>query len=250
MVTISWPVDKLEWPPSDLDRFCKVADYSRSGKIHRAIDASADRLMCRSQFVMPESTMRWLKWIIAVPYYLALFFAGLFWFDAFAPMAFLTSCSVTNRSDSAIVFTPVGTVGPEGTRCPLPLYQTFYPFFMKSRLGHFSVSPGSTYKFCYDMDDINFSEVVIKDGSGKVGQFVVNPTPTANQYIAPKVTHLTFNNTAQLSPVTPDTLQVFTHTAESTGLWKFYMISGSLLCIEVLRLRFAGHKNKEMPATE
>lgn len=193
--------------------------------------------------------MRWLKWIVAVPYCLALLLSGLFWFDAFVPMAFLTSCSVTNHSDSEIVFTPVGTVGPDGARCPLPLYQTFYPFLMKSRLGHFAVSPGGTYEFCYDMDDINFSEVVIKDGSGTVGQLVVNPVPTANQYIVPGVTHVTFNNSAQLSPVTSDTLHVFTHTAESTGLWKFYMISGSLLCIEVLRRRFVVKKCREMPTT-
>ena len=188
---------------------------------------------------MKKSSMRWLKRIIAVPYFLALFASGLLWFNVVAPMAFLTDCSVTNSTDAPITFTPVGTIGPKGHRCPLPLYCTSFPYFMKSQFGQFSVAPGETVEFCYDMDDINFSEIVVCDSEGTTGQIVVNPAPTANQYSVPETTHVIVDDSTQLATVPASVQRVFDASESGNGLWIVYLASGTLLAFEYVRRRRA-----------
>ena len=188
--------------------------------------------------------MQWLKKSMAIPYYFAFVLSVLVWFHAIAPMAFLTDCSVTNKTDSEISFTPVGTVGPDGHRSTLPLYRTSFPYFMKSNVGHFSVAPGNTFHFCYDMDDINFSEIVIRDSRGTVGQIVVNPNPTDNQYIVPGTLHFTFDNATKLMSVPKDVQRVFDDSKTSNGLWILYLTSGTFLMLDLIRQRLAKRRSK------
>ncbi len=53
----------------------------------------------------------------------------------------------------------------------------------------------------YDMDDINFSEIVVHDRGGLRGQLVVNPNPTANLYHAPAQKHFIIDDLNSLAAV-------------------------------------------------
>ena len=50
-------------------------------------------------------------------------------------------------------------------------------------------------------DDINFSEIVVRDRNGERGQLIVNPDPTQNQYGAPAQTHFVIDDMDSLAPV-------------------------------------------------
>lgn len=147
--------------------------------------------------------MRWLWAIISVPYFLIVLLALMLVVNSFIPLGFWTDCSFTNKTDSPVFITPVGTVGRAGHRCSLPLYRN-HSFFSAIQCGNFRVEPGKTFRFSYDMDDVNFSEVVVKHSNGESGQFIANPNPTQNQYISPEVTDFTLNNVSELVDVPPN----------------------------------------------
>ena len=103
--------------------------------------------------------------------------------------AFLATFTVENGLKQSIWVTPVGTVGPNGSRHPLPVSRYFVVAIPSNVRGGYELQPNETVTITYDMDDINFSEIVVEDGSGAIGQLVVNANPTANQYHAPKTKH-------------------------------------------------------------
>lgn len=188
-----------------------------------------------------------MKVILAIPYYAVLFVACSTWMTVFCPFAFLTYCSLTNDTTTTITVTPVGTVGPDGTRRPLPLYRTSFPFFVKSKRGAFEVAPNETLTFCYDMDDINFSEIVIRNEDGGAGQIVVNEQPTLRQYTAPDKTDFAVTDFNSLAPV-PDSVKLAVDTAQQLGnAWIVYFVSGILIAVEIGRHRLVKAKGAAEP---
>ena len=103
--------------------------------------------------------------------------------------AFLTSFTVQNGLDETIYVTPVGTVGPTGSRFPLPVCRNFVIPIPSSTRGGYKLQPNETITITYDMDDINFSEIVVENDSGIVGQLIANPNPLVAQYTAPSLNH-------------------------------------------------------------
>ena len=103
--------------------------------------------------------------------------------------AFLTTFTVENGLEEPIYVTPVGTVGPNGSRYPLPVSHFFVVAIPSTVRGGYELQPNETVSITYDMDDINFSEIVVENVSGPIGQLIVNPNPTANQYHAPTTKH-------------------------------------------------------------
>jgi len=100
-------------------------------------------------------------------------------------VAFVAEFTVENKTDKPIAITPVGTIGKQGDRHPLPVCMwSFLPIWSAQR-GGFDIPPGESIDIIYDMDDINFSEIVVHDQDGERGQLVVNSNPTNNQYHAP-----------------------------------------------------------------
>jgi len=160
--------------------------------------------------------MKWLIQIAVLPYYLALIVACLIWFTVLYPVAFITNCSVTNSTAATLLISPIGTIGSEGKRTPLTLYRTSFPFFIKSKHKDFEVAPGETFRFDYDMDDINFSEIVVENPAGGMRQIVVNPNPTSNQYVVPDVTDFTIEDFNTLLPVAPNVKTVATSTTPTS----------------------------------
>ncbi|MCA9147662.1 MAG: hypothetical protein KDA92_00115 [Planctomycetales bacterium] len=183
--------------------------------------------------------MRRMKVILAIPYWAILFVAIFTWMTVFYPFAFLAYCSLTNNTATTITVTPVGTAGSDGTRRLLPLYRTSFPFFKKSQRGAFEVAPNETLQFCYDMDDINFSEIVIGNADGNVRLIVVNEQPTLRQYTAPEKTDFAVTDINSL-PSVPSKVKLAADMAQQLGnAWIVYFLSAILIAFEFGRHRLA-----------
>ncbi len=104
-------------------------------------------------------------------------------------VAFLTSVTVQNGLEHSISVTPVGAVGVDGTRYPLPVCHNFIISVPSAVRGGYVLRPNESVTITYDMDDINFSEIVVDDITGTIGQLIVNANPVADQYRAPKENH-------------------------------------------------------------
>ena len=194
--------------------------------------------------------MKWLNYPVVALYYLCFGLGVLLWMNVVVPLAFLTDCSATNNTQEVIRITPVGTVGKQGSRCLLPLYRTSFPFFVLSKRGHFRVGSGETFRFTYDMDDINFSELVIESESGKIGQIIVNPNPTVNQYIVPDTTDFEIDDLNSLLPVSEHV-----HNTALTGrhlgcMWLMYLVFAIPLIVEVLRFSHRYRRRQQRTAAQ
>jgi len=130
--------------------------------------------------------------ILRVALVIAYFFLGLSCL-MFAGMtfgaAFLSTFTVENGLERPVWITPVGTVGPDGWRSPLPVSHRFVAAIPAAVCGGYELQPNEIRSITYDMDDINFSEIVVEDATGMIGQLIVNPDPTASQYRAPTTKH-------------------------------------------------------------
>jgi hypothetical protein len=70
------------------------------------------------------------------------------------------------------------------------------------RAGGYRLAPGESVTIRYDMDDINFSEIVVAAEPGRTLQLVTDPNPTANQYHAPARRHYVIDDLGRLEPAT------------------------------------------------
>lgn len=116
-------------------------------------------------------------------------------------MIFITEFSIENRTDELLLVTPVGTVGKQGLRRPLPILLKVPLPIRAAKSGGFVIASTETTTLWYDMDDINFSEIVVQNSEGQQRQIVVNPKPTERQYHAPKQRHYVIDNFEKLSEV-------------------------------------------------
>jgi hypothetical protein len=141
-------------------------------------------------------------------------FPLIFLFNAVNPMqlAFITDFTVENRTAKTIFVTPIGTVGPQGDRHSLPLTRWKAPWYPASQHADIPISAGEKVTLFYDSDDINFSELVVATEDGTVRQLVVNPAPTARQYVIPDVTDFVIDDVNRLDAVGP-TVQAACHEA-------------------------------------
>jgi hypothetical protein len=183
-----------------------------------------------------RGSKKWLQYSAGGVYYVFLLIGALLWLTVVLPAAFLTEFSVTNNTGETIWITPIGTVGSEGSRHLLPLYRQSFPFFLRSKVGHFPVAPGSTLYLTYDFDDINFSEVVIETEAGTTGQVVVNPNPTANQYTVPALTDIVVTDLDALSPVASNVLDAAASGRHLGQAWLMYIVFGIPLLIAAIRI--------------
>ena len=118
--------------------------------------------------------------------------------------AFIEDFTVHNKTDQSLVITPVGAIGDQGTRYPLPIYFWRFPALPQSQRGAFTLEPGKSVTLMYDMDDINFSEIVVEDSIGRAYQLVVNPNPTEGQYHAPEQRSFVIDDLQSLDAVADD----------------------------------------------
>jgi len=151
-----------------------------------------------------------------------------FLLDPVNPMrqAFIIEFTVENRSESNVYVTPIGTVGPEGHRRPLPMELGKAAWAPASQRGRFPVRRGETITLYYDWDDINFSELVVETENGELRQLVVNPEPTLNQYIVPKVTDFVIDDLSRLEAVDHDVREAHAAAQQPASRWPIGVWTG------------------------
>ncbi len=165
--------------------------------------------------------------------------SSLFWIGSIFEFGFLTSFTVQNGLDRPITVTPVGAAGPSGSRYPLPVRQYFLFFLPSAVRGGYALRPSESVTITYDMDDINFSEIVVDDQNGTIGQLIVNSDPVSDQYRAPKEDHFLIQRDT-LVPVPPMVLSASRDAREptnGTGLLLSILVLPWLAVVMLHRLR-------------
>lgn len=99
--------------------------------------------------------------------------------------AFVADFTIENQSTQSITVIPIGTVGADGRRFPLPVTISSYVNLPAVTGRSFQLHPGGTVAISYDMDDINFSEIVVQDQHAQFFQLITDPDPLVNQYHGP-----------------------------------------------------------------
>lgn len=117
---------------------------------------------------------------------------------------FVTDFTVENQTGGSIVVTPVGTVGEEGRKRFLPVVIPVFLPLPALKAGGFRLAPDEAVTIHYDMDDINFSEIVVEDEQGRRFQLVTDPNPTTNQYHGPLQRRYIIDDLSRLDAVSPD----------------------------------------------
>lgn len=100
-------------------------------------------------------------------------------------LIFLYRFEVANQSGATIWITPIGAVGGAGNRYVLPQFVGEALAFPSIRQGQFRLATGESLEIVYDWDDINFSELLVRDAGGEYRALVVDAAPTLYQYRPP-----------------------------------------------------------------
>ena len=119
----------------------------------------------------------------------------------FASSAFMVQFSIENKTSETLLVTPIGTVGKEGRRRLLPVSMVEFIKFPAKQASRLKVASGEIVAVSYDMDDINFSEIVVETERGEARQLVTNPTPTQNQYHGPAQQAYAIDDWNKLEPL-------------------------------------------------
>ena len=118
-----------------------------------------------------------------------------------ASLAFMVEFSIENKTSETLLVTPIGTVGKEGRRHLLPVSMACSINFPARQSSRFRLVPGESVLISYDMDDINFSEIVVENQQSEARHLVVDPTPTQNQYHGPAQRSFSVNDWHELEPL-------------------------------------------------
>jgi len=119
--------------------------------------------------------------------------------------AFSVPLTIDNQTGRMLLVTPIGTVG-KGEKYLLPTLLCPFPAIPGAQNGRFRLAPGASTTILYDMDDINFSEIVVEDEQNEVKQFVADPEPTKNQYHGPSMARYILKDFVSLPAAPPDVL--------------------------------------------
>ena len=156
-------------------------------------------------------------------------------------LAFLTSFTVRNGSGEVVLITPIGTVGRAGHRRLLPLSRSSWLSIPASTASDFRLAPNEERRFTYDWDDINFSEIAVRDEHDHWRQLVVDPNPTERQYRPPAVDAFSIPPLTEL-PMATEAIRAAAVQPSSrvSALWLialFGLLPPALLAFCVMRLR-------------
>jgi len=146
---------------------------------------------------------------------------AMFLMNSFNPMqlAFVTDFSVENRTGESIWITPIGTVGTQGKRWPIPTSSRRAPWMESSQRARLPIECGAKRTLFYDWDDINFSELVVERAGAEPRQLVVNPDPTTNQYSRLEVNEFVIDDWDALAPLEPDVRAAYDEAQVPLRLW-------------------------------
>lgn len=125
-------------------------------------------------------------------------------FSCVNPMGigFLTEFTIVNETSEELSVTPIGAIGRDGQRSPLPYSRFRNLVVLSSKVNDFQIAAHSDRSFVYDWDDIQFCEILVRN---KAGVFRVLPTglhPTQGQYRQTEVDRFVITNFDDLEAAT------------------------------------------------
>ena len=127
--------------------------------------------------------------------------SGLLTVAILAPFAFMVSFTIENQTNEPLLVTPIGTVGKSGGRHLLPVLMANSVNFPAKQSSRFRLAPGESVSISYDMDDINFSEIVVENEHSEARQMVTDPSPTQRQYHGPAQQSFAIDDWNKLAPL-------------------------------------------------
>ncbi len=99
-------------------------------------------------------------------------------------LIFTANFEVENRTQQPLWITPIGTT-LSGGKSVLP---QFFPFpaipVLQSR--ELRIEPGRRRRIHYDWDDINISEIAVRESTGVLRSYVIDSSPPTDAYYANK----------------------------------------------------------------
>ena len=177
------------------------------------------------QTVMSAHTKRILLRIALIATTPFLLFTGLwclFFFNTVNPMQimFITDFEVENRTLQPVWVTPIGTFR-SGGKTVLPQFSAPFPAIPTWRSRDLGIAPGERRRIYYDWDDINFSEIVIRDSVGVLRNLVVDHRPPTDAYYANKADLYRIDNLLVLPMATPVVAAALAPSPRRFIFWTF-----------------------------
>jgi len=177
---------------------------------------------------MSTRTQRILLWIALIataPFLLITGLWCLFLFNTVNPMqaAFISEFKIENRTRVPIRVTPVGTRN-DGSKHVLPQFSRIFPAIPASDSRDLQIDAGKIRSIYYDWDDINFSEIAIRDAVGTLRTLVVDPAPPTTSYYANKHNLYSIENLSALPMATFAVVAAVAPRPSSFSLWPFAII--------------------------
>jgi len=135
--------------------------------------------------------------------YFLLALSGLLLFGLLATTAFVADITIENRAGEEMTVTPLGAIrGSEqpDARFGLPTVVAESFPFPSARSGGYRLAPGESVKILYDMDDIQFTDIVVERQNGDALQLVTSPAPHGSSYTGPQLDHYVIDDLSRLPP--------------------------------------------------
>ncbi len=130
---------------------------------------------------------------------------------------FIVEFTVENRTENTIYVTPVGTVGAEGSRGPLPM--AVWKSRQRRPYGAVPWSGAVRRSCCITTTTTSTFRTGSRSSGRQLRQLVVNPNPTANQYTVPKVTDYVIDDLSQLGAVGPRVRAAYVAAQQPIRWW-------------------------------
>jgi hypothetical protein len=87
-------------------------------------------------------------------------------------LAFLTTFEMYSDADVDVWVTPIGMYEGSGQYGPLPRYRDSFPPAWPAKAEDVYLPAGSSVRFTYNWDDVNFRHILVRDRTGQV--FIVD----------------------------------------------------------------------------
>lgn len=186
---------------------------------------SSGFITCYADPTMSNRTKRILlriAVIVTAPFLLFTALWVLFFFNLINPMqeAFITEFEIENNTQQTVWVTPVGTFN-EGGKSALPQFMSRFPSIPLGRSRDLMIEPGARRHIYYDWDDINFSEIAVRDSSGVLRNLVIDDSPPAEDYYANQEDLYRIENLESLPKASPEIQSAVAPPPPRVVFWTF-----------------------------
>jgi hypothetical protein len=137
-------------------------------------------------------------------------------------VVFISRFRVENRTGAPLWITPVGTFN-SGVKGVLPQFATSFPAFPAFRSRELRVDPGRSRRIRYDWDNINFSEIVVRNARGEYRQLIVDPDPPKKDYSPNRQEVYVIADFDSLSNVAQDVFAAASEAGKEHRFWLLFV---------------------------